>query len=80
MLGQNNEAIMIPTEAIIPVSRNKQVVLYKGGQASFVDVITGIRDSSLIQVTQGLKFGDTLVTTGLLFLRRDSKLQLSKIQ
>ncbi len=80
ILGQIKEAIMIPTEAVIPVSRNKQVVLYKGGQALFVDVTTGIRDSSLIQVTQGLNFGDTLVTTGLLFLRKDSKLTISKIQ
>lgn len=80
VLGKNNQAIMIPTEAVIPVSRNKQVVLYRGGNASFVDVSTGIRDSSMIQVTQGLNFGDTLVTTGLLFLRNGSKVNLSKIK
>ncbi|WP_336513916.1 efflux RND transporter periplasmic adaptor subunit [Pollutibacter soli] len=80
VLGKNNEAIMIPTEAVIPVSRNKQVVLYRGGNASFVDVSTGIRDSSMIQVTQGLNFGDTLITTGLLFLRNGSKVKLSNIK
>lgn len=80
VLGKNSQAIMIPTEAVIPVSRNKQVVLYRGGNALFVDVITGIRDSSMVQVTQGLNFGDTLVTTGLLFLRNGSKINLSKIK
>jgi membrane fusion protein (multidrug efflux system) len=79
ILGKNENAIMIPTESVLPVSRNKQVVLYNGGKARFVSITTGIRDSSRVQVLDGLNMGDTIITTGLLFIRKDSNLKLSKI-
>ena len=79
ILGKNENAIMIPTESVLPVSRNKQVVLYNGGKARFVSITTGIRDSTRVQVLDGLTMGDTIVTTGLLFLRKDSNIKLSKI-
>lgn len=79
ILGKNNNAIMIPTDAIIPQARNKQVILYKAGKASFNNVTTGIRDSSNIQITGGLNIGDTVITTGLLFLKPGSDVKISKI-
>lgn len=72
-------AIVIPTQAIIPQARGKKVYLYNNGVARFVEVETGIRDSATIQVTKGLKVGDTLLLTGLLSLRPDSKVVLSKL-
>lgn len=80
ILGRNENAIMIPSQAIIPVARGKQVVTLKNGQVSFIPVITGVRDSSRVQVVEGLSAGDTLITTGLLFIRPDSKIKLTKIQ
>jgi membrane fusion protein (multidrug efflux system) len=80
ILGRNEKAIMIPSQAIIPVARGKQVVTLKNGQVSFIPVITGVRDSSRVQVVEGLSAGDTLITTGLLFIRPDSKIKLTKIQ
>ncbi len=79
ILGRNENAIMIPTESVLPVSRNKQVVVYNGGKANFVSITTGIRDSTRVQVLDGLKMGDTIITTGLLFLRKDSNVKLAKI-
>ncbi|MEY3576730.1 MAG: hypothetical protein RL394_312, partial [Bacteroidota bacterium] len=32
-----------------------------------------------VQITSGLKPGDTVITTGLLFIRKDSKVKLSKV-
>ncbi len=75
----NPNAIMIPTQAIIPQARGKKVYLYNGGVAKFVDVESGIRDSATIQITKGLKVGDTVLLTGLLSLRPDSKVVLTKI-
>lgn len=72
-------AIVIPTQAVIPQARGKKVILYNGGIAKFTDVTTGIRDSSSVQITSGLKAGDTIVTTGLLSVRPDSKLEVNKI-
>jgi membrane fusion protein (multidrug efflux system) len=70
---------MIPSQAIIPGARNKQVVMYKEGSAKFAVVSTGLRDSSKVQITSGLNTGDTIVLTGLLSIKPDSKLTISKI-
>lgn len=75
----NPNAILIPTQAVLPQARGKKVILYQGGIAKFVDVTTGTRDSARVQVTEGLKAGDTIVTTGLLSTRPDAKIQISKI-
>lgn len=72
-------AIMVPTQAVIPQARGKKVYLYKGGIARFVDVETGIRDSANVQVTKGLNVGDTVLLTGLLSLRPDAKVTLAKL-
>jgi len=45
----------------------------------FTDVTTGIRDSSMVQVITGLKAGDTIITTGLMGIKPDAKIELSKI-
>jgi len=79
ILGENKNALMIPSNSIIPQARNKQVAVYRGGLAKLQTVITGIRDSSDVQVVSGLNNGDTLITTGLLFVKPDSKIKLTKI-
>ena len=78
-LGKENNALMIPTQAVIPQGREKQVIVFKGGKAMFENITTGVRDSANIQVITGLKGGDTIITTGLLFLRPGSQVTLSKV-
>lgn len=77
--GEDNEALMIPSQAIIPGSRNKQVVLYKSGLAKFTIVGTGLRDSSRVQITSGINAGDTIITTGILSIKPDAKIKISRI-
>lgn len=71
--------ILIPTQAVLPQARGKKVILYKGGTAVFADVVTGVRDSARVQITEGLKAGDTVVVTGLLSVRPEAKIQIGKI-
>lgn len=75
----NPNAILIPTQAVIPQARGKKVILYNGGVAKFVDVTTGSRDSSRVQVLSGVKAGDTVVVTGLLSVRPDAKIGIGRI-
>lgn len=77
--GLDNKAIMIPTNALIPDDKNNQVVLVKGGKANFVNVMTGIRLSNNVEITAGIKEGDTVVVTGVLFARPKSPLQIRKV-
>jgi membrane fusion protein (multidrug efflux system) len=79
-LDKNNESLIIPTQAVIPQARNKRVVVYANGSAKYQIITTGIRDSSFVQVIDGLKAGDTVLTTGLLAIRPESKIKLSKVQ
>ncbi|HYO20877.1 MAG TPA: efflux RND transporter periplasmic adaptor subunit, partial [Flavisolibacter sp.] len=72
-------AIVIPTQAVIPQARGKKVYLYQNGVAKFVDVETGVRDSATVQITKGLKVGDTVLLTGLLSLRPEGKVILAKL-
>jgi membrane fusion protein (multidrug efflux system) len=78
-LGKNDKALMVPTQAVIPTARNKQVIIVRGDSALYSVVETGIRDSVFVQVTNGLKKGDTVVTTGLMTIRPDSKLKVTRI-
>ena len=72
--------LVVPTQAIIPQARGKKVVVYKNGVAEFRDVETGVRDEDFVQVLEGLQQGDTVVTTGLLAIRPQSKLVLKKVE
>lgn len=78
-LGQNDAALMIPTQAIIPQARNKKIIAVRNGIASMETVTTGARDSAMIEITSGLKAGDTVLITGLLTTKPGAKVQLGKI-
>ena len=59
-MSQIENAVSIPTEALIPEMEGEKVFIYKSGKASTVKVQTGLRTESRIQITDGLNFGDTL--------------------
>ena len=72
-------ALMVPTQAVLPQARGKKIIVYAGGKAQFRDIVTGFRDSARVQVTQGLNAGDTVIITGLLSLRPDAKVQVNRV-
>lgn len=78
-LGQSNDALMIPTQAVIPTARNKQVIVLRKDTAIFNIVETGIRDSAYVQISSGLKKGDTVITTGLMAIRPSAKIKIGKL-
>jgi len=72
-------ALMIPSQAIIPQARGKKVVIFQDSVAKFVDVTTGIRDSARVQILTGLKPGDTVILTGLMSVKPEGKIQVGRI-
>jgi membrane fusion protein, multidrug efflux system len=78
-LGENNAALMIPTQAVIPDARNKKVITVRNGIASMQVVTLGARDSAMVEITTGLKAGDTVLITGLLTTKPGGKVQVNKI-
>lgn len=73
------DAIAVPTEAIVPEMGIDKVFLYRGGKAHAVEVTTGLRTESQIQIINGLQVGDTLLTSGTLQLREGLPVQLDRI-
>ncbi len=78
--GNDKKAILIPTNAIIPGDQSNQVILIKGGKAKMTDVKTGVRQAGTAEITSGIKQGDTVVVTGVLFARPNSDLKVRSLQ
>jgi membrane fusion protein (multidrug efflux system) len=78
--GNNNSAIMVPTNCIIQNDINNQLILVKNGNAHFVDVQTGIRDSANVEITSGVNRGDTVIVTGVLFARDKNPVKIRSVK
>jgi len=68
VLQQLDDALMVPTEAIVPEAQGQKVFLYRNGTAQPQKVETGMRTETKIQITSGLQANDTLITSGILQL------------
>lgn len=78
-MGKNDSALLVPTQAVIPNIRNKQVVLLRGDSVHFAVVETGLRDSAFVEIVHGVNPGDTVITTGLMAIRPNSKVAISNL-
>jgi len=67
--GRVANAILVPTDAVIPVLEGQQLFLMKGGKVVPVLVETGTRQADLIAVTGGVMAGDTILLSGLLTVK-----------
>jgi membrane fusion protein (multidrug efflux system) len=70
------DAIVIPTEAIIPVQDGKKVFISSNGKAKEILVETTTRTDASILVLSGLKVGDTLITSGVMSLKEDAPVKV----
>jgi membrane fusion protein (multidrug efflux system) len=78
--ANNKQALMVPTNCLIPDDKNNQVVLVKQGKASFVNVNTGIRLASNVEILSGVLAGDTVVVSGVLFAKPKSPLKIRSVK
>lgn len=75
----NEDAIMVPTQAIIPILKGQQVMKVVDGAVQPQPVVLGFRDAGKVQVLEGLTAGDTIVTTGILSLRPGSLVNIKAL-
>lgn len=69
-----DSALVLPTQCIVPTLKGQKVYVYRNGAAVETMVATGLRLEEFIQITDGLAVGDTVLTTGLLAIKKDSKI------
>lgn len=77
--GSKDESILIPSQCIIPTTRDKKVALLRDGKVELQTVQTGDRTSDRVQITQGLDAGDTILTTALMQVKPGMEVKLSKV-
>ncbi len=68
-LKKSTDALMVPTQSVIPVLKGQTVFVRKNGLAVSVPVKTGTRTASIVQILEGISAGDTVITTGIMQLR-----------
>lgn len=71
-LATVDDAIMVPTEALIPIQNGKKIFIAKNGLAKEVEVETGSRTADAVRVLSGLNAGDTILTSGIMILKEGS--------
>jgi len=74
------DAILIPTEAIVPDNDGQKVYLARAGAAQESRVEIGIRNESIVQITKGVAPGDTVLVSGLLQVVTGSPLKLLEVR
>ncbi len=78
-LGKHTDALLVPTQSIIPQARSKKLIVARDGKAEFITISTGIRKAAFIEVLNGIHSGDTVVTTGIVFLKPKADINFSKV-
>jgi membrane fusion protein, multidrug efflux system len=79
VLEDLKDAVLVPTDLIVPNIEGENVFVYKNGTAVLRKVTTGIRTDKEIQVISGLNRGDTLIVSGIIQLRPDMPVKLKSI-
>lgn len=65
-LESDDDAILIPSQSVIPTTKDKLVAVVRGGKVSLTKVQLGTRTADKVEVLGGLNPGDTILTTGLM--------------
>ncbi len=79
-LNTIKDAILVPTEAVIPVLKGKIVYVARNGKAEQVNVVSSTRTAENVLITSGLKIGDTVLTTGAMSLKPDAPVKIKLVK
>ena len=80
LLDKNRKAMIVPTNAIIPEAYLSQVVIIKKNRAVFKTVETNLRNANVIEITKGVEPGDSIVVSGMLYVRPNTKVKINHVK
>lgn len=78
-IEQKENAIVIPSISSVKEMGRDIVYVYDNGRAREVEINTGMRTSSSVEVINGLSVGDTLLTTGVMQLRSGMPVRIGQM-
>lgn len=79
-LNRSENAVMIPTEAVIPILKGQKVFVSRINTAEEAIVQTGFRTDEKVQILKGVQQGDTIITTGIMQLKAGSPLKIVSVK
>ena len=79
ILEDIKDAILVPTEVVIPDIEGEKVFVYKNGRAVPQLIRTGIRTENAIQIVEGLNLKDTLIVSGIIQIRPNARIKLNAV-
>lgn len=77
-LSQTADALQVPTEAVIPEANGYSVYTVQKGKMVPKKVKIGVRSDRLIQITDGLAVGDSVIRTGILQVKPGDAVKVTK--
>jgi membrane fusion protein (multidrug efflux system) len=70
-------AIVVPTQAVIPVQNGKKLFITDHGKAKEIMVETATRTDANLLILSGLKAGDTVITSGVMALKNGAPVKVT---
>lgn len=67
-----NDALLVPSESLIPVQNGKRIFILENGKAKEIDVEIGARTGKAVRILSNLNPGDTVLTYGVMALQNGS--------
>lgn len=76
----SQNAIMVPSSIVIAEARGKKLMRFQNGKAVPTPIETGIRTKDDVQVLSGVAAGDTIISSGIMFLKPDADVSVLNVQ
>lgn len=80
ILESFEDAIMVPTIALVPEGTNFHIYTYQNGKAIEKEVKIGERDNKMINIMEGLNASDTILINGLLNVQDSASVAIRDIK
>ncbi|MBW8245139.1 efflux RND transporter periplasmic adaptor subunit [Muricauda oceani] len=71
-----NDALLVPSESLIPVQNGKKIFILENGKAKEIDVEIGARTGKAVRILTNLQVGDTVLTYGVMALQNGSPVEV----
>lgn len=79
ILQEADNAIMLPTESVIPQLSGHRIYKYENGKAKELNVEIGVRTSTEVEIVNGLNIQDTVLVSGLLQIKDGSAVEITTL-
>lgn len=79
LIDKNENALMVPTGALVPELGGEKVYIVKNGKAEERKVSIGVRTADDVEITGGVNEGDTVIVSGIIQLKPGIDVKITEL-